>query len=300
MPMDGLTVGFVARELDLTLKGGRVDRITQPERDAVVMVIRAGRENHRLLLCASPNNARCHLTGFLSNPLEPPALCMLMRKQLTGARVTEIRQVEGDRIVQIDLDAVNEMGDHVLRRLVLEIMGRHSNLMPLDENGRILEAARHVSPDMSRVRQVQPGMTYLPPPSQGKLNPEDLTGEELLGTPAGPGRGRLDPSPGGGDHRPEPPERGELAMRVLAAGETWPEDLPGACRRLEDLFRRLPEMAAPCVLRGEDGEAQDVFPFMYLSRDISRQEACSTLSRALDLYYTSRDAKDRLSQKSAP
>ena len=98
MPMDGLTAGFIARELDRTLKGGRVDKITQPERDAVVLVIRAGSENHKLLLCASPNNARCHLTtGVFSNPLEPPALCMLMRKQLTGARVTEICQEAGDR-----------------------------------------------------------------------------------------------------------------------------------------------------------------------------------------------------------
>ena len=89
MPMDGLTVGFAARELDRLLNGGRVDKITQPERDSVVLVIRADGENRRLLLCASPNNARCHLTNeTYSNPLEPPALCMLMRKQISGARVT--------------------------------------------------------------------------------------------------------------------------------------------------------------------------------------------------------------------
>ena len=162
MPMDGLTVGFAARELNETLRGGRIDKITQPERDTAVLVIRAGGANHRLLLCASPNNARCHLTmGSFANPLEPPSLCMLMRKQLSGARITEIRQVGGDRIVHVDMDAVNELGDHVLRRLVLEIMGRHSNLLLLDENGRILEAARHVNPEMSRVRQIQPGMSYL-------------------------------------------------------------------------------------------------------------------------------------------
>ena len=110
MPMDGLTVGFAARELNEILRGGRIDRITQPERDTVVLVIRAGGVNHRLLLCASPNNARCHLTmGAYSNPLEPPSLCMLMRKQLTGARITGIRQAEGDRIVHIDLDAVSEI-----------------------------------------------------------------------------------------------------------------------------------------------------------------------------------------------
>ena len=299
MPMDGLTAGFAARELDRTLKGGRVDRITQPERDAVVLVIRADSENHKLLLCASPNNARCHLTaGTFSNPLEPPALCMLMRKQLLGARITEIRQVEGDRILQIDLDAVNELGDHVLRRLVLEIMGRHSNLMLLDENGRILEAARHVNAEMSRVRQVQPGMTYQAPPSQNKLNPETLAAGELAA--------RL--SARGGSFAKALAEEinglsragaEELAMRVLGRGETWPEDLPAACEKLEDLFRRLPGMADARVLRGEDGEAEDFFPFPYLSRDTQRQEPCRTLSAAMDRYYSSRDAKDRLNQKSS-
>ncbi len=301
MPMDGLTVGFAVRELDRMLKGGRIDRITQPERDAVVMVIRAGNENHRLLLCASPNNARCHLTNMtFSNPLEPPALCMLMRKQLTGARINEIRQEEGDRIACIDMDAVNEMGDHVLRRLVLEIMGRHSNLMLLDENGRILEAARHVNAEMSRVRQIQPGMVYQAPPSQHRLDPGSLQAEELFS--------RLQAREGGSFSRALSEEIAglsrvsaeELAMRVLERGETWPaQSLRAACEKLEDLFRRLPEMAAPCILRGEDGEAEDVFPFPYLSRDTSREEPCRTLSAALDRYYASRDAKDRLNQKSA-
>ncbi len=300
MPMDGLTVGFIARELDRTLKGGRVDRITQPERDAVVMVIRAGSENHKLLLCASPNNARCHLTGdTFTNPLEPPALCMLMRKQLIGARVAEIRQEAGDRIVRMDLDAVNEMGDHVLRQLVLEIMGRHSNLMLLDENGRILEAARHVNAEMSRVRQIQPGMEYQAPPGQNKLNPETLTGGELLE--------RLQARNGGSFSRALAEEISglsrvsaeELAVRIQSGSETWPEDLPGVCARLEAFLRRLPEMAAPCVLRGEDGSVEDVFPFPYLSRDTGREESCRTLSHALDLYFTTRDARDRLNQKSA-
>ena len=300
MPMDGLTAGFIARELDRTLKGGRVDKITQPERDAVVLVIRAGSENHKLLLCASPNNARCHLTtGVFSNPLEPPALCMLMRKQLTGARVTEICQEAGDRIVRVDLDAVNEMGDHVLRRLVLEIMGRHSNLMLLDENGRILEAARHVNAEMSRVRQIQPGMDYEAPPAQDKLDPGTLKSEELLP--------RLQARSGGSFSRALSEEiRGlsrqsaeEIAVRVREGGESWPEDLAGTCARLEDLFRRLPGMAAPCILRGEDGSTEDFFPFLYLSRDTGREEPCRTLSQAMDRYYSARDAKDRLNQKSA-
>lgn len=299
MPMDGLMVGFAARELDRTLKGGRVDRITQPERDAVVLVIRAGGENHRLLLCASPNNARCHLTsaGF-SNPLEPPALCMLMRKQLAGARVAEIRQRDGDRILEVDLDAVNEMGDHVLRRLVLEMMGRHSNLMMLDGEGRILEAARHVNAEMSRVRQIQPGMAYEKPPQQDKLNPEGLRGEELEKRLEGKNgdfaKALADTVAGLSRVTAE-----EFALRTAGRGGSWPEDLRDACAKMESLCRRLPEMAAPCVLRGEDGEAEDVFPFPYLSRDTGREESFGSLSAALDHFYAGRDAKDRLSQKSA-
>ena len=299
MPMDGLTVGFAARELNETLRGGRVDKITQPERDTVVLVIRAGGANHRLLLCASPNNARCHLTmGTYSNPLEPPNLCMLMRKQLAGARITEIRQVGGDRIVHVDLDSVNELGDHVLRRLVLEIMGRHSNLLLLDEQDRILEATRHVNPEMSRVRQIQPGIAYLPPPAQDKLDPGTLTEETLYdrlsALPAGKlSRALADTVTGLSRASAE-----ELACRVLQGGE-WPDDLRDACRRLAGLLRRLPDMADARVLFNENGEAEDVFPFLYLSERTDAQRPYKTLSEALEVYYGTRDVRERLNQRSA-
>ncbi|MBR2661855.1 MAG: NFACT family protein [Clostridia bacterium] len=299
MPMDGLTVGFAARELNETLRGGRIDKITQPERDTVVLVIRAGGANHRLLLCASPNNARIHLTmGTYSNPLEPPTLCMLMRKQLTGARITEIRQVGGDRIVHVDMDAVNELGDHVLRRLVLEIMGRHSNLLLLDEQDRILEATRHVNPEMSRVRQIQPGMAYLPPPAQDKLDPGTLTEETLYARlsalPAGKlSRALADTVTGLSRASAE-----ELACRVLQGGE-WPDDLKDACKRLADLLRRLPGMADARVLFNENGEAEDVYPFPYLSERTDAQRPYRTLSEALEVYYGTRDVRERLNQRSA-
>ncbi len=298
--MDGLTAGFAARELNAILRGGRIDKITQPERDAVVLVIRAGGENHRLLLCASPNNARCHLTmGSFSNPLEPPALCMLMRKQLTGARITEIRQVGGDRIIHVDMDAVNELGDHVLRRLVLEIMGRHSNLLLLDENDRILEATRHVNPEMSRVRQIQPGMTYLPPPAQDKLDPGTATAEELYSRLSALAGGKLSRALAETVTGLSRASAEELACRVLQPGEEEPSDLKDACERLTDLLGRLPEMADARVLAGENGEAEDVFPFLYLSRRTDSQRPYKTLSEALDNYFGSRDARDRLNQRSA-
>ena len=298
--MDGLTVGFAARELNDILREGRIDKITQPERDTVVLVIRAGGANHRLLLCASPNNARCHLTmNSYSNPLEPPAMCMLMRKQIAGARIAEIRQVDGDRIVHVDMDAVNELGDHVLRRLVLEIMGRHSNLLLLDENDRILEATRHVNPEMSRVRQIQPGMTYLPPPAQDKLNPLTVTGDELYARLSSFPEGKLSRCLAETVTGLSRAAAEELACRVLQPGEEWPGDLKAACVRLADFLGRLPEMADPRVLFGENGETEDVFPFPYLSRRTDSQRAYKTLSEALEVYFGTRDARDRLNQKSA-
>ena len=299
MPMDGLTAGFAARELDRMLTGGRIDRITQPERDTVVMVIRNDNTNRKLLLCASPNNARCHLTDSnFANPLEPPALCMLMRKQLMGGRVLGVRQIAGDRVIHMDMDTVNEMGDHVRRTLILEIMGRHSNLMLLDENGRVLEATRHVGIDMSRVRQIQPGLPYLPPPGQDKLDPETMNAAELAERLRREGDVPLKKALAASVSGLSMQAAAELAYRVLSAGGDRTDDFDAAAGKLTDLFRRLPGMADPRTLTDEDGEPLDVLPFPYLSLNPDAQKKHATLSDALDEYFDTRDRQDRLRQKS--
>ena len=303
MPMDGLMVGFAARELNRKLAGGRIDRITQPERDTVILVIRAENENRSLLLCASANNARLHLTeNRFSNPLEPPALCMLMRKQLLGGRILSVRQVDGDRIVHIDMDTTGEMGDHEPRRLVLEIMGRHSNLMLLNGEGRILEAAHHVNAEMSRIRQVQPGMTYAPPPGQGKLDPSALTGEELLRRLEENGNQPFEKALAAAVSGLSQISAREIALRALGPGGEYPDDPEGraeVCEKTARFFAGMPERTDPRVLLNEEGEAEDVFPFPFLSRDPERQKPCATVSGALESYFGARDRQDRLRQKSA-
>ncbi|MBR4082255.1 MAG: NFACT family protein, partial [Clostridia bacterium] len=300
MPMDGLTLGFAARELDALLKGGRIDKVTQPEKDAVVLLIRAGSENRRLLLCASPNNARCHLTGSqFANPLEPPMFCMLLRKQLLGGRVLSVKQISGDRVLHVDIDTVDELGDHVLRRLILEVMGRHSNLILVDQNGRILEAARHVSHDMSRVRLIQPGLDYAPPPGQDKVDPAEATAEDLYARLQAQGDIPLHKALAGSVAGLSNPAAKELAYRVLPAGCDRPEDMQDAASRLADLLHRLPEMTDPRVLTDDNGDALDVFAFPYFSRSLDHQRPYPTVSAALDRYFGARDQQDRLSQKSA-
>ncbi len=300
MPMDGMTLGFVARELNAALTGGRIDRITQPERDTVILLIRAGNENRRLLLCASPNNARAHLTvSSFPNPLEPPVLCMLLRKQLLGGRVLGVKQIGGDRVLHLDVDVVDELGDHVLRRLILELMGRHSNLMLVDGDGRILEATRHVSADMSRVRQIQPGLTYAPPPAQDKLSPEEVSAEALQARLIAQGDVPLSKALAGSVTGLSNPAARELAMRVLTPGTDRTADWADAAGRLTDLLHRLPGMVSPRVLLDDAGDAADVFAFPYLSQPLERQKEYSTMSEALEKYFGARDAQDRINQKSA-
>ena len=300
MPMDGLTIGFAAREIDRALAGGRIDKIMQPERDTVILLVRSGSTNYRLLLCASPNNARCHFTvQTFPNPLEPPMFCMLLRKQLLGGRVLSVKQIGGDRVVHIDMDVVDELGDHVLRRLVLEVMGRHSNLMLVDGHGKILDAARHVSADMSRVRQVQPGLPYLPPPGQNKLDPAELTAEALLEKLAEQGDVPLHKALAACVSGLSNPAARELAYRVLSPGSDRADDLTDAASRLTDLLRRLPGMADSRVLLDDAGDPLEVFAFPYFSQPLDHQHAYPTVSEALERYFGARDRKDRISQKSA-
>ncbi len=300
MPMDGLTLGFVAREMDVAIAGGRIDKVSQPEKDAIVLVVRAGSTNYKLLLCASPNNARCHFTSMsFPNPLEPPMFCMLLRKQLLGGRIAGVKQIGGDRVIHIDIDTVNDLGDHVMRRLVLEIMGRHSNLIFVDESGRILEAARHVSLDMSRVRQVQPGLPYLPPPAQDKIDPADINADNLLAALQKAGDVPLFKAIAASVSGISMPTARELAFRVLERGEDRSDDLPATSVRLADLLRRLPEMTDPRVLLDDAGDPADIFAFPYLMHPLDHQAQCPTVSAALERYFGARDQQDRLNQKSA-
>ncbi len=166
MPLDALCLSGLVHELNGALSGARIDKIYQPGRDEVVLALRAPGGNVKLLLSANPNHPRPQLTQLpRENPDAPPMFCMLLRKHLSGGRILSIAQPHLERVVEIRLEALDELGDRVERRLVLEAMGRHSNLILLDGEGRITDCLRRVDGDMSARRQVLPGLFYrLPPP----------------------------------------------------------------------------------------------------------------------------------------
>lgn len=166
MAIDAICLQAVVEELRPQLTGLRVDKIQQPARDQVVLLFRG----KRLLLCAGAGAPRLQLTELpRDNPAEPPMFCMLLRKHLSGARVAAIAQPPLERLVKIEFDASDELGRAGRRTLVLEAMGRRSNLILLDGEGRILDSLRRVDADLSAARQVLPGLFYQPPASTGRL-----------------------------------------------------------------------------------------------------------------------------------
>ncbi len=165
MALDALCMAALAQELRGELLGGRVDRVTQPGRCEVVLALHTAGGNRRLLLSAEPGRARAQLTRLdRENPAQPPAFCMLLRKHLSAARLREILQPEGERILRFSFDAQNDLGDSVARHLLLEAMGTQTNLILTDQEDRVLACVRRVEGDLATgKRAVAPGLFYRPP-----------------------------------------------------------------------------------------------------------------------------------------
>lgn len=169
MPLDAVCLSGVVRELRETIQGLRVEKIQQPARDQVILTLRG---NKKLLLCAGASQSRLHLTGLTrENPAAPPMFCMLLRKHLSGGRLSAIDQPSLERVVILTFDIVDELGEPGRRRLAFECMGRYSNLILLDGQERIIDCLRRVDMEMSEKRQVLPGLFYHLPPVQEKTDP---------------------------------------------------------------------------------------------------------------------------------
>lgn len=181
MALDGAFLRHIKKELEEKLIGGRVDKIHQPNREELMVAFRTYESAYKVLFSARANSARVHFTSIpLENPKQPPMLCMLLRKKLQGAKLVAIRQPELERLLHFDFDTINELGDHTTLTLTMEIMGRYSNIILTDEDGKIIDALKRVDAEMSSQRLVLPGLTYHLPPPQEKLcilssTPQQLT-----------------------------------------------------------------------------------------------------------------------------
>ena len=182
MSFDGFFLHHMVEELQRELVNGRIQKINQPFEQELVLQIRSNRQSHRLLLSAHPVFGRIQLTQTtFENPAQPSTFIMVLRKYLQGALIESIEQVENDRIVEMTVSNKNEIGDHIQATLIIEIMGKHSNILLVDKsNHKILEVIKHVGFSQNSYRTLLPGSTYITPPSTKSLNPFMIKDEKLF------------------------------------------------------------------------------------------------------------------------
>ena len=182
MSFDGFFLHHMVEELRRELVNGRIQKINQPFEQELVLQIRSNRQSHRLLLSAHPVFGRIQLTQTtFENPAQPSTFIMVLRKYLQGALIESIEQVENDRIVEITVSNKNEIGDHIQATLIIEIMGKHSNILLVDKSShKILEVIKHVGFSQNSYRTLLPGSSYIAPPSTESLNPFTVKDEKLF------------------------------------------------------------------------------------------------------------------------
>ncbi len=176
MAFDGIVVANLVKELDQTLTGGRINKIAQPEADELLLTIKTNRKQQRLFLSASASLPLAYLTEENKpSPMIAPNFCMLLRKHLNSAKIIGITQPDMERIIRFEIEHLNEMGDLCRKYLIIELMGKHSNIIFCDENEKIIDSIKHISGLVSSVREVLPGRDYFIPNTQEKISPLSLT-----------------------------------------------------------------------------------------------------------------------------
>ena len=305
MPLDALCLSGVVAELKPILTGAKIDKVHQPGRDEIILALRLGRGNGRLLLSASPNHPRLQMTELSrENPDAPPMFCMLLRKHLMGGRILSVEQPHLERIVELRLEVLDELGDRKERRLILEAMGRRANLVLVDDQGRIVDCLRRVDGDMSARRQLLPGLFYRLPPAMDKADPTALDGAEWLRqVEQAPGESRVDhwllDTFGGWS----PLVCREIAFRAggrvdVTFDELGPQGRVRVAEAAEMLLNSVKENSfMPTVISIEKRPKDFTF---FPAEQYEEAGACAaypTFSALMDRFYEQRENQERIRQK---
>lgn len=305
MPLDALCLSGVVAELKPILTGAKIDKVHQPGRDEMILALRLGRGNGRLLLSASPNHPRLQMTELSrENPDAPPMFCMLLRKHLMGGRILSVEQPHLERIVELRLEVLDELGDRKERRLILEAMGRRANLVLVDDQGRIVDCLRRVDGDMSAQRQLLPGLFYRLPPAMEKADPTALDGAEWLRqVEQAPGESRVDhwllDTFGGWS----PLVCREIAFRAVGRvdvtfDELGPQGRVRVGEAAEALLKTVRENNfTPTVISVEKRPKDFTFFPAEQYEEAGECTAYPTFSALMDRFYEQRENQERIRQK---
>lgn len=294
MPLDAITLSALCGELSEKLVGGRIDKVQQPERDMLILSLRSQGENLRLLISAGTGSARAHFThGDFENPTEPPMFCMLMRKHLVGGRINAVTQPDMERMLVIDFSSRDELGISTDKKLIVEMIGRSSNVILVGEDGRIIDCMRRADFGGDTLRRMLPGMIYRLPPRQDKTRFMSTTAEQRLSMAQSADRGQsidkwlLDSFSG-----LSPLICRELAFRC---GDSF-ERLPAAMDALFDTVTNR-ELVPAMLIR--DGAPAD-FSFMPISQygAAGQTELYPDFSSLLDSFYSRREKQQQQRRRS--
>lgn len=295
MSFDGMVTGAVVHQLNKVLTGGKIEKIYQPEADEIILNIHAGRENYKLYVSSNSSHARIHLIAdSTSNPLNPMSFCMLLRKHLQGGRITAVIQKESERIVEILVDTINELGFSVNKKLVIEIMGKHSNIIVVDiASNKIIDSIKRISIDVNRYRQLLPGQQYVYPPAQGKVPYYGLTEAQLASF-----------TENAADHTAK-----AIMSNIQGISPLIAEEIVYQTGRqnktpyqiLNDFVSRInSDSPEPKVYLQEDGTPFEfhLFSLSTLS-EYYRELSFSDISEAVSYYYSNKNSSNRIRQKAS-
>lgn len=284
MAFDGITTAAVAMELDRLLSGSKIEKVYQPEAEELILILHTRTGRMKLYISASSHNARIHIyTEEFINPQNPSSFCMLMRKHIQSGRITSVRQVGSERIIEISIETLDELGYGVSRKLIVEIMGKHSNITLVDaQTMKIIDSIKRVSIDQSRYRQLLPGLTYSYPPGQDKIPFREVTREDTMSMK---GRRLLDCIGG---------------LSPVMCDEIQKDGYDRVFDNLEAIRSRIDAgVFYPCIYLKEDKSPMDfsVTPISAYESTLEKA-AYDSVSEAVQNFYSGRDSSNRVKQKS--
>ncbi len=305
MALDGAMLSLIRREIEQKALDARVDKIHKPSKDELIIGLRGKGSSMRLLISAGAEGARIHFTSNApENPQTPPMFCMLLRKRLIGSRLCGVRQHSLDRILFLDFAATNELGDAVTLTLCAEIMGRHSNIIFLGEEGRIIDAVKRVGLETSSVRQVLPGMTYALPPASNRLSLVHASPQEIVRAVTDARDGELAKVLMTVLEGVSPILAREIASFATGGAPLLKSELvPEHWERLEFFIKSVGDMlrsgaGEPTVVLDATGKPMD-FSFLAINQyaGVLQTVRYDDFSQLLDLFYSERGRIGRMRQR---
>ncbi len=306
MAFDGFVTHSIVSELKDRLTSGKIDKIYQPENDELVIFVRTPSGTYRLLMSAASSNPRLHLTDIpRENPIVAPLFCMILRKHLVGGKIKDISQQGFDRVVKIDIECYTEMGDLTQKSLIIEIMGRHSNIILIQNDNKIIDSIKHIDFTVSAVRQILPNLIYELPPSQNKLNPLTTDEKGMVNALSSlPSDAPLEKKLLSLFVGMSPLMAREIVFRFFGTSDisTSGIDLSKFSKHtislMHEIINNKFESSVICESSSEKPIAFSCIPLTQYE-GVGKLSICTTISEAVEGFFAGRDLHDRLAQKSA-